>query len=579
MSIQRRANAIVRFVTAFISYRARKSIGDDALSVLTDSLLSSVGDEASESITTFFNNRQAVDALLEAGEEADRCFRARCSDPTLQQLGQMPIGDLPSIQAAINSLPKTVDRSLLSEALQSVLKDDYGSQLSDDQISEASNLYLECLEEQLLKVDGVREIVTGLATLNIERTAMRIEGKVDRGTKDTMSMLEQMRDLQLGGALKGTNELVKQAELMNPGLKIEARSLGNEGTHVLISATPSAVGTDIGTLRFSGDKPLTVGLAKFQKALDEGRPVTLEPGEFEWESAVKFPEALAMGQDNFRMTFAPSTPNVDIPVRIVCNGIDGRSVVIDYALYRLVRQGRTETEIEVSRGNLAGTISFVDKKDSTQKVSADIALDSQSPGKVLRSLELLELIRAGANITVIPLEHEAPLIYGRCNQVSPLELKYVKQLLGWLETVNRAYKLDLRYSETIDTETEKTLWLLAEGATKPYVMLERSGQTEIEVSKQMGLNLLDAIADEDVPLQNLATKYDEARIILLGHEVPTPLLHVIDAPQLDGDPVDLRKQLEALDDNSVIPIRLLHDGVYLSLQNQKFQSIIEPSRE
>ena len=370
----------------------------------------------------------------------------------------MPIGDLPSIQAAANSLPKTVDRSLLSEAFQSVLKDDYGSQLSDEQISEAVHLYLECFEEQLLKVDGIDKIVVGLATLNIERTTGRLEGKVDNlgsGMNNTVSLLEQVRDLQLGGALKGTNELVKQAELMNPGLKIEARSLGNEGTHVLISATPDAVGADIGTLRFSGDKPLTVGLAKFRQALDEGRPVTLEPGEFEWESAVKFPEALAMGQDNFRMTFAPSTPNVDIPVRIVCNGIDDRSVVIDYALYRLVRQGRTETEIEVSRGNLAGTISFVDKKDSTQKVSADIALDSQSPGKVLRSLELLELIRAGANITVIPLEHEAPLIYGRCNQVSPLELRYVKQLLGWLETVNRAYKLDLRHSETIDTETKK----------------------------------------------------------------------------------------------------------------------------
>lgn len=508
----------------------------------------------------FFNNRQAVDALLDAGEEADRCFRERCGDPTLRQLGQMPIGDLPSLQAAVNSLPKTVDRSTLSEALQNVFKEDYGNQLTDAQVKEASDLYVKCLEEQLLKVDGIREIVTSLSTLNTERITMRIEEKVDRGANDTMLMLRQMRDLQLRGAPKGMNELVKQAELMNPGLKIEARSLGNKGTHISISATPDAIGADIGTLRFSGDKPMTVGLTKFRQALDEGRPVTLEPGEFEWESAVKFPEALAMGRDTFRMTFAPSAPNVDIPVRIVCNRSGGRNIVVDYAVYRLVRQGRTESEIEVGRGNLAGTISFVDKKNGTQRVCADIALDSQSPSKVLRSLEILELMREGADVTVTPLEREAPLIYGHCNQVSPLELTYVKQLLGWLETVNRAYKLDLRYSETIDEETTKTLWLLAEGATQPYVLLERSGQTEIEVSKQTGLNLLDAFADEDEPLQNLATKYDEARIIVLGHEVPTPLLHVIDAPLLNGNPVDLRKQLEALDDNSAIPIQLLHNG-------------------
>lgn len=118
--------------------------------------------------------KQTRKQLLEAARQAESDFKAtyvqEYEDTTLAQaVASYPLADNEIFQSALRRLTENLDEPFLSEYLERKIAEDWPGEFGQEQIHEGIVLYLECLRKRLLMVDDYREIVTGLATLRIDR--------------------------------------------------------------------------------------------------------------------------------------------------------------------------------------------------------------------------------------------------------------------------------------------------------------------------------------------------------------------------------------------------------------------------
>lgn len=118
--------------------------------------------------------KQTRKQLLEAARQAESDFKAtyvqEYEDTKLAQaVASYPLADNEIFQSALRRLTVNLDEPFLSEYLERKIAEDWPGELGQEQIHEGIVLYLECLRKRLLMLDDYREIVTGLATLRIDR--------------------------------------------------------------------------------------------------------------------------------------------------------------------------------------------------------------------------------------------------------------------------------------------------------------------------------------------------------------------------------------------------------------------------
>ena len=123
-----------------------------------------------------FASKKGKKELLEAAKAADQSFQKECKDDDLRSLFTMGYGDLPSVQDAIACLPEALDDETLRATLFKAFRNDAPKQsISDDQIHEGVNLYVECLQSALLPVEkfGLRIIHNALKEIGKDVKTLR----------------------------------------------------------------------------------------------------------------------------------------------------------------------------------------------------------------------------------------------------------------------------------------------------------------------------------------------------------------------------------------------------------------------
>ena len=570
---------LVRFASAVVRHQIKKQAGEEALEVIAGSAAGQAEALATSRVAQFFGDRRQAEAVMRAAQDADECFRVNCGDDTLRQLAQMPVGELPKVQSAIGSLPETVNRADLTEVVRGVLREDYGGQLTDGQIGEASDLYVRCLEEQLLKVAGIREIITGLSILNTERIVEKTSddvGEVKAGVGGLQASFDLMLAQQREGAPRSMLELAKKAEADNPGASIRIESTP-QGTNVVISPQPDAGVLNLGTLGFTDDEASRLARQRFRKALDEGRPVTLEPGEAKWEPGLRLPPPLSLEGRKMRLNIAPRTTDEQRPVRLESRPFGGSAQTIGYAVARQTRRGLRELEFIIGEGRFAGSIVFVVRDDGTHSVHLNLVLNSQAPSRVLETIAFVQSIQRGAELNIFDLREDDVWIYGECKIDEPLDLTVPKLLIEWLDVINRTYGLDLRFSESIDEETWETIEIVAEGLRRRVVKYAEKGEKEIGVEKQTAVDLLGVLTDEANLPENLAFSFENAKFNVLGNEITLPYVSILTIPRLAEEAAGVYERLEALTDKSQAFIRISYDEALLSFNKPEIRPFSQTS--
>lgn len=144
-------NTLLKLGLALAKHHIKNVIGDEALEIAA-STLTDVGGKVQAKVDSIFASKEGQKELLEAAKAADERFKSKCKDNNLRQLFTMDYGDLPSVQEAIANLPEALDDDALRETLFTAFRNDAPKRISNEQINEGVNLYVECLESALIPV-------------------------------------------------------------------------------------------------------------------------------------------------------------------------------------------------------------------------------------------------------------------------------------------------------------------------------------------------------------------------------------------------------------------------------------------
>lgn len=158
---------LLRIGLALVKHHIKSVIGDDALQVVATTL-ADVGDEKIHAkVNSIFASIEGKNQLLKAAKVADQCFKEKCKDEDMRGLFTMEYGSLLSIQTALSRLPESFGDEMLRQTIFTVFRRDLPKRISDKQIDESVNLYIDCIQRAVLPVKdfGLRIIHNALAEI------------------------------------------------------------------------------------------------------------------------------------------------------------------------------------------------------------------------------------------------------------------------------------------------------------------------------------------------------------------------------------------------------------------------------
>lgn len=565
------ATSLVKLVAATGKHWVKTAVGNEALAAAGDAVVSVVGDEVGERLRAYFETEDKRAALLEAGRQADLCYKRRIGDDRLRQVLEIPLGNLPSIQTALDQLTEDPSQDTAQDALRYALQRDF-SELNAEDLEKVSKTYFSCLEEQLLKLADLREVITGRAVFQIRDTTIEM-AKDLKDVKQTLERWELKADARVEPAPAQLRELLQRAEANNPGVFFEA-VVGSGGTAFVVGAKAEPGQVEIGRLGFPNTEGGQRGLAKYRRHLDEGGQLELLPDEFEWHFLISPPSPMdqLVQVVNKRLVITPKPPSGHTPVRLEVSEDKGGTVAtIDLAEMRCTRVGRREMALEISGGTFAGTIGLVlSTEGELRSLSSTMNLNSQPPHLASKTLGFIDAIKNSRVLSITPFALTSPLIQAWVDKGTDLTAGQVEggmRLLKWLTTINNHLELDLRYpEETADDESWHNAELLGEGLEHGIVEVKRPGSTPLLLPRAAVRHLLDATTGAE-PVENIAVEQMHVSFTVLGKLIELDLALVFMSPTLLDDPEVLEQKISAAEENENIRVHIGYRSVRYNFSN------------
>lgn len=151
------------------------NLGRLGIAILESRVKSLIGESAIQILRKPVEEKDLQERLASALSRTEARFRIEFTDKKLSSaLIDLPLANLPSIQEAVQSFYLNPSSPLLANVIKAQLKADYPN-FKKSLIEKASDAYLNILHEELISIsEGVREKITSLAILGIERSLEQI---------------------------------------------------------------------------------------------------------------------------------------------------------------------------------------------------------------------------------------------------------------------------------------------------------------------------------------------------------------------------------------------------------------------
>lgn len=266
-------------------------------------------------------------------------------------------------------------------------------------------------------------------------------------------------------AEKGLRKLIEDAEEKNPNLSFTVLSEAGRTT-LEVKAKKDRMAVKVGILTFPNTELGKVGAEKLENGMSEGRQVELLEGEFIWEPTLKTSLVKGYVGGITKLILSPTVPKFKVPVRVVTTSEDKVDAVIDLTYLELIRIGRKEIEYRIWSGALAAEFKIVHyygRKPNVFGLRPNFG--RIPPRRVLPTIDLLISMTRKGQLQIISLEDNSTLITVelqiRSEEINDEKLSKAKKLLGWLDTINNEFGLDLRYPDVVNHDTSRVAELIA----------------------------------------------------------------------------------------------------------------------
>lgn len=358
-----------------------------------------------------------------------------------------------------------------------------------------------------------------------------VEPKLDE-MLDLLKQIHEGRGIPLqpniANAPSSFQNLLHKAEEENPGI---AFAVTLDAEKIVFDAKAKANPVSFGTLAFPNSEAGERGKQKFfQMAIEEGRAIELEAGEYEWKWDFKLPE---IGEEPLTLktlSFCPRIPEIRVPIRIEILQNTELVASVNFTYLHLVRAGTREMEFLIEGGQLRGKITFIsylqDKKISLTFGGVDLCTVTAAQAK--ETIAIILALYQGAELRVTSLENDAVLfeetgVVNHCN-TSEKDLKNTVKFLDCLLKINREFDLDLRYPKTLEPETVETAAAIV-NAIKEGRIEHPSGILRLTYRRQEALKIVESLKTEGSFDLTMDIENDDHQ--LLGHVLPTGKSRVI----------------------------------------------------
>jgi hypothetical protein len=155
---------IIKLIIAFLKHQAENLLGENAIAIAGDILIDFDGKEIYGKIDDILSTNEGTQKLLEAALRADTYFREKCTDQDLRGAFAMPVGDLPSVQEMLKTLPNALDYDGALKTLSDNLATTFPN-IKMEQIEYGATLYLDCLSRALMPLRNFALPIIGQTVL------------------------------------------------------------------------------------------------------------------------------------------------------------------------------------------------------------------------------------------------------------------------------------------------------------------------------------------------------------------------------------------------------------------------------
>jgi Restriction endonuclease len=293
-------------------------------------------------------------------------------------------------------------------------------------------------------------------------------------------------------------DLLSKAEEENSGIVFSATvDSQTQATVIIVKAKAEPV--SFGTLVFPNTEAGERGKQKFfQMAIEEGRAIKLEVGEFDWKWDFKLPEMGTAPLKLEALCFCPRLPKICIPIRLDILQDKVSISSINFTYLHLVRAGTREMEFLVEGGQLIGKITLISYLQD-EKITlnlGDIDLCFMTAAQARNIMGIMFALHQGGRLQVTSLEDDSVLFnetgsVSHCN-MSKEELNIVNNFLDCLVKINDKFGLALQYPTTLDSEMLETAELIVTAIEKGK-MDSSSGTIYLTYGRQDALKIIEIL--------------------------------------------------------------------------------------
>lgn len=295
--------------------------------------------------------------------------------------------------------------------------------------------------------------------------------------------------------------LLVKAEEENPGLSFSISQTSQSST-IILTAKPSAGAVQFASLVFPDTELGNRGLEKFRLLTEEGRPIELEPDEYNWQWEMSLPE---IGSPPFRLTtlkLIPNIPEYPIPCRV--DVLQGNEVIstVPFTYFRILRIGTKEIEFCITDGQLQGELSFVSsfERDNTLLTYKEWDLYSIPAEQAKSAIELMLALHTHGKLRVISLEDKAVLIKDveadeKSSNFAKEEFKNAFRFLEKLDKINQAFNLSILYPEGMSAEIEEQADVIVNAIEKGKVE-HAEGTVSLSYTPKQALEVLESFESD-----------------------------------------------------------------------------------
>lgn len=167
--------SFVALISSLIKHQLQKTLGGDALAILTEAMVDMAGDTFEEKLGFTFSDREMESKILKAFEKADQDFLVKCNDQTLKDaIREQNLSIYQNLREKGVELTKTLDPESLQQAIFNQISQDWRGLLPNTQIKLMVEIYMECLEQSIASQTGnILEIVY-VKVAKTEKTSRQI---------------------------------------------------------------------------------------------------------------------------------------------------------------------------------------------------------------------------------------------------------------------------------------------------------------------------------------------------------------------------------------------------------------------